>query len=182
MKKYSASLTLFRELIKEDNKRTMSRKREEERRNLLFWFVDNCPASDGPETAKKFNDFGIITNNHYKELKRRIIENTGLKKGDTYRYCENGTEMEGLIGTIETIYSSRRKAIIYFSKGKFGEMDSLYIRLRNSFAHGNYFKVKDYYYLWNETGSDGKTQRLGSFMMLKYEDLKGIYKAISSSE
>ncbi len=87
-----------------------------------------------------------------------------------------------MIEEIEKIYSSRRKAVIFFSKGTHGEMDSLYIRVRNSFAHGNYFKVGNYYYLWNETGSEARTKRLGSFMVLKYSDLKSIYEALSIVE
>ena len=84
--------------------------------------------------------------------------------------------MEDLIDKIEDIYKSRKKAIIYFSKGAYREMDSLYIRIRNSFAHGNFFKINDYYYLWNETSS--KQKKLGSFMLLKYDHLKSIYKAL----
>ena len=87
------------------------------------------------------------------------MESVGLKDGDTYKFCKTGNEMEALIDDIEKIYGSRRKPIVYFSKGSYGEIDSLYIRIRNSFAHGNYFKVKDYYYLWNETGSEVKTKR-----------------------
>ena len=112
-------------------------------------------------------------------MKDRIIDSVGLKKDDTYKYCENGKDMEDLIDDIERVYSSRRKAIIYFSKGKYREMDSLYIRIRNSFAHGNYFIVRDFYYLWNETGSN-KPKKLGSFMVLKYNDLKKIYNALST--
>jgi len=69
-------------------------------------------------------------------------------------------DMEALVDEIETLYASRRKPVIFFSKGRYGEMDSLYVRIRNSFAHGNYFKVREYYYLWNETGSEGKLRKL----------------------
>lgn len=86
--------------------------------------------------------------------------------------------MEKLIEKIEKIYSSSPKAIIYFSKSEHKEIDSLYIRIRNSFAHGNYFKIRDYYYLWNETGNGQRAKKLGSFMILKYEHLNLIYKAL----
>lgn len=86
--------------------------------------------------------------------------------------------MKKLISEIERIYSSRGKPTIYFSKGEFEEMDSLYIRIRNSFAHGNYFKKGNYYILWNESGSNNK-KNLSSFMTLKYEHLKAIYDALS---
>ena len=177
----SDSLIRFRELIRNDNRRINSKKREKEKRDLLDWFVDSCPANGGPETAKKFADFDIRSNGDFKKLKERILRSIGLKKDETYRYCKTGIEMEALIDEIEKIYSSRRKAIIFFSKGNFGEADSLFIRIRNSFAHGNYFKIRDYYYLWNETGSETK-KKLGSFMVLKYGDLKSIYNALSTSE
>lgn len=178
-KEYSDSLTRFRDLIKNDNRRIKSKKREKEKRDLLDWYVDNCPSHDGPETARKFEDFGIITNYDYKQLKSKIIDILGLKKDDTYKYCTTGNDMEALVDEIETLYASRRKPVIFFSKGRYGEMDSLYVRIRNSFAHGNYFKVREYYYLWNETGSEGKPKKLGSFMVLKYSDLKAIYNALS---
>lgn len=177
-KRYSDALSRFRELIKKEYKRNNSKKREKEKRDLLDWYVDNCPAHGGPETAKKFSAYNIKTNHDFKILKERIINNVGLKRNDTYRYCETGNEIESLIDEIEKIYNSRRKPIIYFSKGRYGEVDSLYIRIRNSFAHGNYFKVRDYYYLWNETGSEVRTKKLGSFMILKYSDLKSIYNAL----
>ena len=178
-KKYSDSLSRFRELIKKDNKRINTKKRVEERKDLQDWFINNCPAHEGPEKAEKFADYGIRYSHHFSKLKNRIIDTVGLEKDITYRYCQNGTEMESLIDEIESLYSSRRKPVIFFSRGSYGEMDSLYIRIRNSFAHENYFIAGSYYYLWNETGSEGRTQRLGSFMVLKHSDLKSIYDALS---
>ncbi|SFO42500.1 hypothetical protein SAMN05216515_1545 [Eubacterium pyruvativorans] len=181
-KKNSDSLTRFRELIERDNKRINTKKRETERKNLEDWFVYDCPAHEGPEKAKKFTDYGIRYGYDYSKLKNRIIDTVGLKEDITYRYCKNGNEMEALIDEIEELYSSRRKPIIFFSKGENGEMDSLYIRIRHSFAHGNFFKIKDYYYLWNETGKKGRTLKLGSFMALKYGDLKKIYNALATTK
>lgn len=180
--KRSDSLTRFRELVKKDYRRINGKKREREKRDLLDWYVDNCPAHEGPETAKKFADYGIRFGYDFKKIKKRILDVVGLKEDNTYKYCSNGSEMEALIDEIEKIYSSRRKAVIYFSKGSYGEIDSLYIRIRNSFAHGNYFKVGDFYYLWNETGSEVKTKKLGAFMVLKYSDLKSIYDALSTAD
>lgn len=175
---YSDALLRFKTLIKSDYKNHDSKKKKEERMNLLEWYVHNCPSNRGPEKSKKFADYGIKSGADYKELKSQIISSIGLKKNDTYIYCSNGKEMENLIDKIENVYSSRRKAIIYFSNGEYKEMDSLYIRIRNSFAHGNHFKFRDYYYLWNETGS--KQKKLGSFMVLKYEHLKSIYNALDN--
>lgn len=181
-KEYSDALTRFRELIKKDNKRRDSKKREKERKDLMDLFVYNCPAHEGPEKAEKFADYGIVYSHHFSKLKNRIIDTVGLKKDITYRYCQNGTEMEDLIDEVEALYSSRRKPVIFFSRGGYGEMDSLYIRLRHSIAHDNFFKIRDYYYLWNETGKEGRTKRFGSFMVLKYNDLKSIYDALSIKE
>lgn len=57
--KRSDSLTRFRKLVKKDYRRINGKKREREKRDLLEWYVDNCPAHEGPETAKKFADYGI---------------------------------------------------------------------------------------------------------------------------
>ena len=84
--------------------------------------------------------------------------------------------MENLISDIIDLYRKRHRAIIFFVEGENREMDSLYIRIRNSFAHGNYYKVGAYYILWNETGQN--TMKLGSFMMLKYDHLIDIYRAL----
>ncbi len=183
MENYSESLKHFRQLIKKDYKRINSKKGREEKRDLLDWFVDNCPANDGPEMAKKFVDYGITSSYDCKRFKIRIIENIGLVKGDTYICFDSGNKMDAMIDKIEILYFSRRKPIIFFSKGKHGEIDSLYIRIRNSFAHGNYFKIRNYYYLWNETGQEkGKGQKLGSFMVLKYSDLKILYETLSTKD
>lgn len=173
-KSYSSALSRFRTLIESDYKRVISKKRKEEKRDFLEWFVDDCPAQDGPETAEKLADLGICTAYKCKVLKNDIISCLGLKCDDTYKFCQTGSDMEALIDDIEKLYTSRRKAIIFFAKGTYGEMDSLYIRIRNSFAHGNYFKINDYYYLWNESCQ----KALASFMVLKYDDLKALYKVL----
>ena len=179
--KKSESLKRFKELINKDNRRIASAKREKEKRNLFLWFVDNCPSIGGPELAQKFKDYGYTFAYELKRLKSNIIDSIGLKKDLTYRYVTQGNEMEALIDEIEKLYSSRTKKIIFFSKGEGGEMDSLFIRIRNSFAHGNYFKKRDYYFLWNETGkgTEKNPLKLGSFMVLKYEDLKNIYDLLA---
>ncbi len=174
----SEALRQFRELIRKDNKwPPRSRKFDNERRNLVFWFVDNCPSNEGPANARGFDDYGISHPSDYKRLKNRILAAVNVEKGTTYKYCKSG-EMENLIDDILDLYNKRHKAVIFFSKGKNEEMDSLYIRIRNSFAHGNYYKVGGYYILWNETGSDSKPKKLGSFMVLKYDHLRAIYGAL----
>ena len=180
-KNQSNELSRFRTLIAKDYKRVEGKKNREEIRDLLELFVDNCPSKEGPENAKKFKNYNIEYGAHYSKLKNIIIASIGLKDKDTYRWYENAPELEGQIADIEQLYAKRRKAVVFFTKDNYGEMDSLYIRIRNSFAHGNYFKIKDYYYLWNETRGK-KYSRLGSFMVLKYEHLKKIYMALHDYE
>lgn len=177
-KNQSDALSRFRTLIAEDYKRIEGKKKREEVRDFLEWFVDNCPSKEGPETAKKFKNYNIEYGAHYSKLKNHIIDSIGLIDKDTYRYCKNATDLEALIADIEQLYAKRRKAVIFFAKGNYDEMDSLYIRIRNSFAHGNYFRINDYYYLWNDTTGS----RLGSFMVLKYDHLKKIYMALQELE
>lgn len=175
---YSENLQRFKALIENGAKNYRGKEKKAEIKNLLYWFVDNCPSKKGPEKSKKFSGYGICKNSDYKKLKHRIIDKVKLKKEVSYKYCKNHSEMKKLISEIERIYSSKCKPTIYFSKGEFEEMDSLYIRIRNSFAHGNYFKKGNYYILWNESGSNNK-KNLSSFMTLKYEHLKAIYDALS---
>lgn len=180
MKKQSEALKNFRKLIEKDYRRTSSPKREKEKKNLLLWFVDNCPSSAGPELARKFKDYGIIRSNDFKWLKTKILRSLRLEKGTTYKYCLGSNEMESLIEEIKFAYASHQKRVIFFSKGEGAEIDSLFARIRNSFAHGNYFFKNGLYYLWNETGSSNK--KLGSFMALKYKDLKSVYEALKNGK
>ena len=70
--------------------------------------------------------------------------------------------------------------VIAFAKGESGELDSLYIRIRNSFAHGNYFKKKEHYYLWNEVV--GKESKLASLMILTFKSLEQIHSILKEFE
>ena len=180
-KNQSDALSRFRNLIAKDYKSINGKKKREEVRDLLEWFVGNCPSKEGPETAKKFKNYSFEYGSHYTKLKNHIIESIGLIDNETYRYCKSALELEELISDIEQSYAKRTKAVIFFAKGEYEQMDSFYIRIRNSFAHGNYFKINDYYYLWNETKGN-KCSRLGSFMVLKYEHLKKIYMALEDLE
>ena len=180
-KQYSDALQKFYELVKNDFKQIKSKKAENEKKDLLYWFVDNCPSQKGPKKAKKFSNYGIENGFQFSQLKCRVLGTLGLKKNFTYKYFQSGKEMESTIEEIEKIYNSKKKQVIFFSKGEGFEMDSLYIRIRNSFAHGNNFKKNDFYYLWNENGPDEGTKKLGSFMVLKYDDLKEIFLALEKS-
>ena len=96
---------------------------------LLFWFVDNCSAQEGPDTSNKFKEYGIKSNSDFKKLKSKIIDAVGLKQEITYKACSNGIEMELLINEIEKAYSSRRKPIIFFT------ICGFHIKISFSFRH-----------------------------------------------
>ena len=180
MSRKSVSLQQFRDIVRNDYKKLSEKgKRHQELLNCLYWFVDECPSFAGPEKALKFKNYGIMTGHDYSMLKKHIISSIGLKKDDTYKYVECAN-LDSLIEEIRERYESRHKAIVFFSKGELGEMDSLYIRIRNSFAHGNYFLKNDYYCLWNETGKQEK--KIGSFMMLKYDNLKAIRDVLKENQ
>lgn len=135
-KKCSASLNIFIDLVR---KTTKQKKKANEIKDLLFWFVDNCPSENGPDNAKKFKDYGINGGSAFKTLKKSIITSVGLKKDSTYIWCESN-KIEEQIENITKIFKKAKK-IIYFTSGTSKkEMDSLFIRIRNSFAHGNYLK------------------------------------------
>ena len=178
LKYCSESLSIFRGIIKCDFKKRTSEKREKEKKELLTMFVSNCPSRKGPELADKFKDYGISSTIEFKRLKSRILINLGLKKDETYKYFTQICDMEKQVDKIKDLYASKKKKLIFFAKGEDSEMDSLFIRIRNSFAHGNFFKKRDYYYLWNESGSNNKPKKLASFMVLKFEDLKQIFNSL----
>lgn len=160
MKKQSEALKNFRKLIEKDYRRAPSPKREKEKKNLLLWFVDNCPSSAGPELARKFKDYGIIRSNDFKQLKTKILRSLRLEKGTTYKYCLGSNEMESLIEEIKFAYASHQKRVIFFSKGEGAEMDSMFVRVRNSFAHGNYCFKNGLYYFGMKRGHPRKSWAL----------------------
>ena len=46
---YSDALLRFKTLIKSDYKNNDSEKKKKERKNLLEWYVHNCPSKKGPD-------------------------------------------------------------------------------------------------------------------------------------
>lgn len=180
--KYTETLSRFKKLIENDNRRNSKEENIENIRDFLEWYIYNCPSNKGPETSKKFIDYGLKTPHDYKKLKSRIVDNIGLKKDTSYIYCTQGLEKENstIIDAIEKNLSSDITPLIYFSKGEHEQIDSLYIRIRNAFAHGNFFLIKNtnFYCLWNEINKKNKPTQLGAFMILNYSHLKFIYNVL----
>jgi hypothetical protein len=176
-KKKSKVLMEFRETIESNYRRKDNTQNTSERRDLLLWFVDECPSKAGPENSMKFDDYGVKSGADYKRLKDKIISSIGLKK-DGYIYHRDGAKkLEEEYEDIQSKYISKgNNQVIAFVKGESGQLDSLYTRIRNSFAHGNYFKKKGYYYLWNEVV--GKESKLASLMILTFKSLEQIHSIL----
>ena len=176
-KKKSKVLMEFRETIESNYRRKDNTQNTSERRDLLLWFVDECPSKAGPENSMKFDDYGVKSGADYKRLKDKIISSIGLKK-DGYIYHRDGAKkLEEEYEDIQSKYISKgNNQVIAFVKGESGQLDSLYTRIRNSFAHGNYFKKKGYYYLWNEVV--GKESKLASLMIFTFKSLEQIHSIL----
>lgn len=175
-KKKSKTLREFRQTIERDYKRNEDGKSTKERRDLLLWFVDECPSKAGPEISLKFNDYGIKFGADYKKLKDRIIKSIDLES-KRYDFLPSAKDVEEKYKKKQHDYMGESIGqVIIFSKGEAGEIDSLYVRIRNAFAHGNYFKKGKYYYLWNEVS--GKEYKLAAFMILTFKSLKQIHSIL----
>lgn len=174
----SKVLIEFRKSIEEYYKRKDkdNTKNISERRDLLLWFVDECPSKAGPENSMKFDHYGVKSGADYKRLKDKIISNIGLEE-DGYIFLDSAKKLEEEYEDIQSKYISRRNnQVIAFVKGESGQLDSLYTRIRDSFSHGNYFKKKGYYYLWNEVV--GKESKLASLMILTFKSLEQIHSIL----
>lgn|GEM_PF-2403387 len=175
-KKKSDILREFRQTIEIDYKRNEYGTSSKERRDLLLWFVDECPSKAGPEIAMKFDDYGIKFGADYSKLKKRIIDSIDLGK-ERYNFLPSAKDVERTYKEKQHDYMGESIGqVIIFSKGESGEIDSLYVRIRNAFAHGNYFKKGKYYYLWNEVS--GKEYKLAAFMILTFKSLKQIHSVL----
>lgn len=175
-KKKSDILREFRQTIEIDYKRNEYGTSSKERRDLLLWFVDECPSKAGPEIAMKFDDYGIKFGADYSKLKKRIIDSIDLGK-ERYNFLPSAKDVERTYKEKQHDYMGESIGqVIIFSKGEAGEIDSLYVRIRNAFAHGNYFKKGKYYYLWNEVS--GKEYKLAAFMILTFKSLKQIHSVL----
>lgn len=172
---YSNQLNQFKQHLGKATKVTR-KKINEDNSELTYLCLNTCPAIAGPESSMKFKDYGIVYGHHFSLLKKSILETINIKKED-YQFFTSYIQLESKIDDIILMLDSRKRPVIFFTKGEGGEMDSLFIRIRNSFAHGNYVIKNNYYILWNQNGT--KTLHLGSFMMLKKDHIKKIYSCLN---
>lgn len=165
----------FNDLIINDNRFNMTKKNIIEIKELLFRYVDNCPSKKGPERAKKFKDYNIFHGYDYKCLKKEIYK---IINENNYIFFENNNSSSLNYDIIKQKYYNIKSPCIIFAKAEYSEIDSLFKRIRNSFAHGNYFKNKNYYILWNVN----RNNCLSSFMKLKYVHLFNIFECLKFKE
>lgn len=153
--------------------------KENELKKLMYTFICLCPSQKGFKNAKKFKKYGINKSSDFKKLKSNIKTEININSKD-YIYCDNKDhKLENKIDIIlKLLNSKKKKPVIFFSNGEYGEMDSLFIRIRNSFAHGNFIKISQYYILWNENGK--KKPKLGCFIMLKKDQLFTMYHCLET--
>lgn len=148
----------------------------DEIKNLLYFFVDSCPSQKGPVCNKKFADYGLKYPCHYSKYKKMMFESIPWLKAN-YAYIQPPKKVDDFKEKIMKSYNGKKKPLIYFCKGEYGEMDSLFIRFRNAFAHKNYIKKGDYYIIWNYGRKDNQ---INAFMMLKHSHLKTIFETLEN--
>ena len=174
------TINWFYNLISNKKCVTNRKELEQQKKELIFMFVGNCPSKKINISSKHFEDYGIGKYD-YKKLKNKILMVTGLIKNNNYIY--NNTDLKNLI---ETFYETKNECIM-LKKNDIGEMERLYICVRNSFAHGNFFVLNEKrkkekfdknnykYFLWNESSRGN----ISSFMILTYVHLQSIFNALN---
>lgn len=166
----------FYDIIDADRKNKNSYKNKSEIKNLLYLFVDNCPSKKGPENCKKFVDYGMKSNADYGKYKQRIFKSINLLEKN-YNSIDSQKNMENYKDYIVNAYNKKKTPTILFVKGNVGEIDALFTKIRNAFAHKNYYKKGNYYIIWNEST---KKDKLSCFIMLKYIHLQSIFNELNT--
>lgn len=137
----------FAKIIAKLPNNSTSKKTKTEEMELLYSYVLNNPSSSGPKNAKKFIDYQILKSSQYKEIigkTKKLFANDGA-----YIYLEDKIIDKDILDIFESS-CQHQKELIVFKPNNVGQLDSLFARLRNSFAHGNILKYKQRYVLWNE--------------------------------
>ncbi len=147
-----------------------NKKNQSEIKELLYSYVLNNPSSAGPENAKKFTDYQITTPQRYKKVIGAIKEIVG--NDEDYIYLKDKKIDNDILNVFESS-CHHPKELIIFRTNNVGQLDSLFVRLRNAFAHGNIRKYKQNYVLWNE-----KNNILSLLGVLSYTSLMKIMDAV----
>lgn len=149
---------------------------KKEIKELLWLYVSNCPSKKGPKCAKKFHDYGLTANVTYKNLKERILQKLNLLTKKTYLYYKNTPILDQTIWALINKSLNSNEKLVFLVKGDFAEIDSLYIRLRNALAHGNFIRKRKHYFLWNTNKND----ELCFFVSLYFDDLIFIFNSLTN--
>lgn len=161
----------FKKIIAKLPNSIANKKNQAEIKELLYSYVLNNPSSAGPENAKKFTDYQITTPQRYKKVIGAIKEIVG--NDEDYIYLKDKKIDNDILNIFES--SCQHKEIIIFKTNNVGQLDSLFARLRNAFAHGNIRKYKQNYILWNENN-----KVLSLLCILSYASLIKILNAVTN--
>ena len=163
----------FLKIIDKDRTIRISKKLENEIKELSFFYIIQSPSQSGPKDSLKFINYGLKYSCHFSEFKQRMKKNINIS--DSNYIYENKGKFKDLSDIIIKEYNSRNKPVIIFSKGEYGEIDTLFIRIRNAIAHKNFLKKNDYYVLWNEKNDD-----INCFFKLKFDHLITIFQTLKT--
>lgn len=140
---------------------------------MLFDFVYHSPSKKGSVNSKKFKDYGIITPQYYSKVINKIKNGLKLVKNKNYFFLKNDKITQNHISIFNEAIKNR-KDFFCFKPNSIGHLDSIYNRIRNSFAHGNFYKQAGFYIAWNEDAENLKALFVLSIDTLKY--LTKVYK------
>lgn len=146
-------------------------------KKILDFFLWANPAPNTAYGAKVFNDYGWISGNSYKKLKRQL----GLKG-----------EIPFVISTVETINNDLKinnqlnsrifKEILVLIKPSTGEMESVFRVIRNALAHGSFNVSRsngEYYYSFENRNAKQK-DKINARIVLKSTTLLSWIKIVKS--
>ncbi len=162
---------LYKEFNNIINKYTKnySKKDTDKIKNLLYNYVLNNPCKDGSKQSKKFKDYGLCNKHDYSKVLKSIRE---LVNVENYMFIKTGHIEQELIEKFDNCIKNSSKMIIFKNNG-IGQLDSLFYRIRNAFAHGNFIINKKMYIMWNE-----QKEKIYSICILSYEDLIAILDSV----
>ena len=165
----------FIKIIKKkfDNYYSCKNKNINEEKELRHFYVLNNPYSSSTKGIKKFSDYGISSPSEYKKIIKKIKNIVG---NDNYIFIKKGGITENELIKFKEQFENNKELII-FIKNDVGQLDALFTRLRNSFAHSNLFKTNKKYVLWNEN-----KESLSLMCILSFNSLVNIKELICKNK
>lgn len=135
---------------------------------ILDFYLFRCPVEGGSVKAKTFKDYGFEGQRLYSKLKSRMLNIEGSEVKERYYPC---TKQE--LDVYYEIYKSNKSELCIFLKhDEKLVMQSLFKAIRNSFAHGSFYKYQykneHYYYFENVDGYKKAQIQLKEKTLLKW--------------